>query len=243
MHHKCFGQVIASTTISLAFFSATFADSPPKLNLKAILPTGDVTIEFLDFSMGKRGNELAAKFQRDTDSEWLQKYVARVSKPGQPLPYHQNFGLTKAEYKEFLQASNQIKIVSTGIEWKCNFQLKNGVFTMVPLDQRSATLHSIRIDLDSTRAMASGVELGVAKYSDDGPSRGYRWKLEPEISVSELASGADFLMARLDFLLMNDSDYVRVNYSIQQRVGGTVRVSKEFAFRYRVPEIHEERAR
>ena len=230
-------QTQLAAAVLVAFNVTAIADSPNKISLESMLPAGDVTIEFLDVTMSERGNQLAAKFQSGTDSEWLQKYIARVSNPGEPLPYHQNFGLTEAEYEEFLKASSQMKIAPIGIEWKCRFESQNGIVTIIPLENRSATLRSIKIHLESTHAMASGVKIGRAQYSDDGPSIGYRWKLEPKMTASELASGADFVMATLELFLMNDSDVVRVSHSIKRRAGGQVTAAREIMFQYRVPGV------
>jgi len=76
--------------------------------MSRFFPAGPTEIEFLGVVMSDRGMQFANKFAAGTDNAWLLKYIATVAKPGEPLPYHPNLGLTEEEYAEPLTAAKQM---------------------------------------------------------------------------------------------------------------------------------------
>jgi hypothetical protein len=48
---------------------------------------------------------------REKNQDWLREYARTNQQPGfAPLPYHENFGVTKQEYEHFSQPMNQYRI-------------------------------------------------------------------------------------------------------------------------------------
>jgi hypothetical protein len=82
------------------------AEDPPS-SAAALLPR-DGVVDVMEPVLPERLEELARKLQQAVakDPAWLQSHLATV-KPGEPLPYHEKLGLTKAEYEEFQALSKK----------------------------------------------------------------------------------------------------------------------------------------
>jgi hypothetical protein len=48
----------------------------------------------------------------ETNQDWLMNFIKENAKPGQPLPYDKNFGLTRDEYNEFLSLGQKRELQS-----------------------------------------------------------------------------------------------------------------------------------
>lgn len=217
-----------------------------EFTLEDVIPAGDVEIEFLDIRMSTRGQELAAKMQAALASKkaWWLNYVKESSELGEPLPYHANIGLTKNEYDEFLQASENQKVAETGIKWKCKFTVSGGgMFIIVPVGHQSATLRSIRISFRDNAAFASDVSLGQpqwrarrAKGSALGPWRGYLWK-KTEGTIESIAAGERFSLTELDVLHRIGTDKLLFRHKYQVGRNRQNTESKEFMFQVASPKL------
>lgn len=227
--------------LSIAFVAITHAQE--QLQLSEFFPSGKIELEFLDVSMSKRGTELAAKFAGRTDNEWLQKYITEVAQPGKQLPYHPNFGLTEAEYNEFLSASKQMAVQPIGVTWECTIKVEDKIVSFEPIGHSSPRLTSIRFKIDSVDAKASGQYLGKGEWrthdgkgSAIGPWRGYLWKKEIG-DETKLASGGDFELYKLDILHLVGTEYAFMSHKFAERKAGKQPVSQEFMLRFRSPAL------
>lgn len=80
------------------------------------LPTGSVEVTILELAAPSRYVELAQRFQSalDENPEWLRGYIRDHRQPGQPLPWHANFGLTEQEYAELRRLGDEIRLRPAG---------------------------------------------------------------------------------------------------------------------------------
>lgn len=80
------------------------------------LPSGPVEVTVLELAAPRRFVELTTRFQTalDEHTDWLQGYIQENGQPGEPLPWHPNFGLTEEEYAEYQELSDEIRLQPTG---------------------------------------------------------------------------------------------------------------------------------
>jgi len=80
------------------------------------LPSGPVEVTVLELAAPHRYIQLTQRFQAalDEQAEWLQGYLQEHSTPGEPLPWHENFGLTEEEYTELQKLSDEIRLRPVG---------------------------------------------------------------------------------------------------------------------------------
>jgi hypothetical protein len=78
----------------------------------------EVDVEILGIKTSDEFNKIHAKFTQSTkqNGPWFIDYIKANAQPGRPLPYHQNFGITKVEYERYHKLSKDVKLVpvSTG---------------------------------------------------------------------------------------------------------------------------------
>jgi hypothetical protein len=101
---KCFCALLKLTIgCVLACFCITnvFAG-----NLRDYLPDKDVQGHFMQVGFSERQTGLANKMMEAAkkNREWFMEAVAKAP-PGEPVPYDEKLGLTREEYKEFLEGS------------------------------------------------------------------------------------------------------------------------------------------
>jgi hypothetical protein len=117
---------------------------------------------------------------------WLPKYTKQTEPaPGEPLPYHPNFGLTKAEYAEMLATLDKVVVAPIGVSWKCRGAVKEDVWTVTPVEKQKDTLilGSLSVNIVDNTAKFYGIPLGKPEWgarpnneSPLGPWRGYNWE-------------------------------------------------------------------
>lgn len=110
------------------------------------LPSGPVEVTVLELAAPSRYVELTRQFQvaLDEQAEWLQGYLQENSTPGEPLPWHENFGLTEEEYAELLDLADEVRLRPV----------------------RKATLEIVREDPWISFKAADGVSDGLGALND-----------------------------------------------------------------------------
>jgi len=86
-------------------------------DLKSLLPEGSMEFEIMDkVRQSPRQIELTHRVQLaiSENYDWFLEFASKME-PGQPLPYHNNLGLTEMEYTEFQNLINDIDLVSSGV--------------------------------------------------------------------------------------------------------------------------------
>ncbi|MEN0109428.1 MAG: hypothetical protein AAF805_01780 [Planctomycetota bacterium] len=231
----CVAQILASCSVCAGEDSA--------ISLTRFLPPGEIEIEFLDAKPSTRGAALLASFQQGlaaAGNAWTQAYIRDNSRPGKPLPYHPNFGMTEAVYQEFLSELGKLQLEPVGDAWRCRIVWKSDIATFEPVGRPPNVLNTIRVHAPSTKAMADGEKLGAATWSHRpnadgaiGPWRGYQWELTPGDAESA-ALGQSSRLVTLKLLNPIGTDEVHVNQKTASTSG-----SREIMFRYRVPGLAE----
>jgi len=91
-------------------------------DLVKYLPLGTHQVDLYQAVAGtSETNKVLQKLQVVFQSKWGQKWVQENMEAGKPLPYHKNFGITEAEYNEFLRQAKEgqaMTIKNTGIKGK-----------------------------------------------------------------------------------------------------------------------------
>ena len=100
--------LIASASLSLAqeempkiFEGLLIKDKPLIAQVGMVVPPAEIDKYVAKVSASARKN-----------AEWFKEFSAKA-KPGVPLPYHENLGLTKEEYDEYLKLWNQREFKAT----------------------------------------------------------------------------------------------------------------------------------
>lgn len=70
----------------------------------------------MDLAAPPRAQALMARLQAAMrqNSQWWLEYTKQHARPGEPLPYHVNFGITEPEYQEMLTLLNQLQLAEVG---------------------------------------------------------------------------------------------------------------------------------
>lgn len=80
------------------------------------LPEGTVDATVLTLQAPARTVELTRRMRTAlaTEQEWLAGYVRKQARPEEPLPWHENFGLTEDEYHELLSLAQALRLEPSG---------------------------------------------------------------------------------------------------------------------------------
>jgi len=171
---------------------------------RVILAAGRLDVEVMTLRMSPRAVELGTKLQRALaqDPEFLREHMKK-SVPGEPLPYDERFGLTKAEYEEFLATSQQMSLQKIGDATlaitettKDSYRLDGG--TDLP------ELTGIVIDLgqDEVRTQfataAERIELHAPAVAPLGTWSGVQWKHAELAPDQKAGTMVQFSLGRAD---------------------------------------------
>jgi len=117
------------------------ADKVVKGNIIAVLPPEEIK-EYVD----------KVKVAAENDPEWYAKYAGE-SKPGIPLPFHVNLGLTEKEYKEYIALWEkrehkiiqpiELRLEALGDRWMIRFAAKNVDLTLLRYDAKEDVFDGI----------------------------------------------------------------------------------------------------
>lgn len=152
--------------------------------LQNILSTGNYNFEVMDLDIPADLKSIMIRFQQGIVShrEWYMKY-AQENRNKVPLPYHENFGISKEEYEKYHAESslmNRVKMVQRQPLVVTN---KNGFITMRGNGQFNL-FDSLKFNLKNYTLSNSGQrfeylgEINAEQSSPFGAWRGYRWKIE-----------------------------------------------------------------
>jgi hypothetical protein len=113
---KVIFKILRTAIILMSLFVITSCSSQPKHSIEELLPNGVVNADILGVKLPERVETLALKMYdaMERNPEWMVSYIKEHAKPGEPLPYHPNLGLTEKEYEEFLNQYEKRKVVIIG---------------------------------------------------------------------------------------------------------------------------------
>jgi hypothetical protein len=168
--------------VLLMVTGAAIAAEPPPVDVSRLLPGDGVTVDVMQPTFPKRLQELAVKLQAALakDPAWTKSHVSQA-KPGEPLPYDEKLGLTKAEYEEFLELTKKGGMAKVA-DAKVRVQ-RDGDRVVLHFGKRFQGMEKIEVDLknDSASTPAGMVATRQAiKASSEqaatGPWDGVQWK-------------------------------------------------------------------
>lgn len=119
-----------------AVTAAVLAAGPVRAatDLSGLMPAGEkLTGEVYQISADEKVEALAAKMSEaiSEDPDWFNEYIGQQNKqPGDPLPYHPNFGLTRTEYELMIAGMTQIGLRQVG-EVTLEFPRKDGMVHVI----------------------------------------------------------------------------------------------------------------
>lgn len=101
--------LLSAAVLSALAFSVLAQEKPSPVSE---LPTGEIEVTILEFVTDPRAAELSERIQASLagKQEWLQQWVREQSKTGEALPWHENFGITEAEYEEMLSLAEAMRL-------------------------------------------------------------------------------------------------------------------------------------
>lgn len=197
--------------------------SEKAIPLVHFLPAGRAEIEFMKFDMHPRAEELTLKLMGGLakNREWFAEFMETHVKPGMPIPYHANLGVSETEYTELLDKQLQTHVAPRGITKEINITRLGDEVTFQPLGWSMPELASLTINVDAEILTAGEENFGKAEWDVKrkgggafGPWRGYQWAIKPDITMEAaktflLGGRQDRLEeASLDLLSPFGTDYV-----------------------------------
>lgn len=116
------------------------------------------------------------------NQEWFLQYQKENYKPGQGLPYHENFGITAQEYEK-LKSMQQAKL-QKAYDGEMLIEKTGSVIT-ISSPGPTSDYNGIRINLDSNIVYIDNNRVPYQDFSEIkdtnnviGAWKGYKWKLE-----------------------------------------------------------------
>lgn len=194
-------RFVLALSLLLSFPQARAAQGQTP-TVQALLRPGQHRAELLDMGPSPRLQELTDKVKAaaQADPTWFQQHAAMAT-PGDPIPYHQKLGVTRAEYDELLhllttaqmRPSDTVIVVIESTDK--GFRLGTG--TGIP------SLRGLEIDTvaNTVRAgvglLASGDPILPTKDQQaTGEWGGPRWTLETLNGASPTGTHASFAVGR-----------------------------------------------
>lgn len=76
---------------------------------REVLVPGEITVDVMGLAVPQRAEEIGQKFKQalSKNPDWLVE-LSKKRKPGEPLPYDERMGISKAEYDEFINLSQKL---------------------------------------------------------------------------------------------------------------------------------------
>jgi hypothetical protein len=147
---------------------------------------GDHVAELFVMGMPKESEEIGQRMQRAlaTDPEWLKSYLEeKRPKPGEVIPYHEKFGISKEEYGRFVQSIGKLSLNRLG-----NVMVrvkKVGAKVVISIEGAALPVNVFEFSADGelmTCALGSTADHHEIDQSDasapTGKWRGRQWSLQ-----------------------------------------------------------------
>lgn len=119
--------------------------------LNRTMKAGTFEASILEMRMPDDATVIMAKFSQAVAAkpDWIQTYVAsQRPKPGEPLPYHENMGITEKEYARLIEAKSETKLKPVS---DCNLIVKSNADGSLSVTGtgRAAILDGLTIDSET----------------------------------------------------------------------------------------------
>ena len=122
-----------------------------RVAVQKLLPAESGLVDVMGIGLTPRGASLAKKIQEAAAKHgpWFQAQM-KLRKPGEPLPYHPNLGMTESEWEEFLRLNKKKTLVKTGQAALSVKKLGDGKYRFSAKGTLQV-LNAITIDLKKSR--------------------------------------------------------------------------------------------
>lgn len=156
-----------------------------KSDVNGLLPEGNSKVDIMGIKYPVGYEELVLKFQQGiaANQDWFITYQKENYVPGQGLPYHENFGISKDEYETMKKYNGAVKL-SKIAESEFLAEKTNDAIILSAHPDISA-FNNIKIKLDSNLIYINNLRvpyIGISDIKDTnnviGKWKGHRWKIE-----------------------------------------------------------------
>ncbi len=160
-----------------------------KQDVYNFLPVGKYRFDMLGTKTTNQQKDIMLRFQQGVQKniDWFTKYSETSPKP---MPYHKNFGITKAEYKEILTMNSKlVPVASDNVQIK-----KQGNSIIFTTGDTLKTLEYIQIDPIKNQVIVNGVvceyekkKIIVGSGADTGLGSGWKghsWKFQSPANLT-----------------------------------------------------------
>ena len=193
------------------------------VDLFSLLKDGFTTYDVMNgIKPNPKLDKLTTKLKRaiEKNYDWYIDHVAKVP-DGEPLPYHENLGLSQAEYEEFLNLAKNITSISTG-----------KITIVIAPSKESGRIHikfpemdALNISLKDSSVLYKDLKLkysGIVHVNDDSNGLRTRWAGHSFLyeNPSELSSEQmknldklNYIKCKLTIALLQKSNKIMIDFS------------------------------
>lgn len=185
-------------SVLLSFFVALLgtADAQDKTAvLKGVLGEGTFQASILEMRMPNDATALMAKFSKSVAAkpDWIQTYVAAQRlEPGEPLPYHENMGVTQKEYARLIEAKAETRLKPIA---DCKLIVKSNDDGLLSLTGTGKAAVLDGLTIDPKRMAIQYKNLSSNSFAIVAPKKtalvsinGFAWNTETVTPPSDLAA-------------------------------------------------------
>jgi len=212
--------------------------TPADSALRALVPTGTTAVWVMGMVPPAGPNEIMLRLQAAMrrDQAFWQQYILEHSRPGQPLPYHVNMGVTRAEYDEALRLMRQIRLAKVG---EATLTVRDEGNGPLVLDGGRALpqLTGVVIDLAANQVQTPfGVAARRTRVSP-GPEQAATGPWEGELWSREAISGGGSNGVSIKFGVgrLQEGGRGILYYEVKQVAGGRVASQASSILTYDIP--------
>ena len=177
-------------------------DVPVKASIGIVVPPPEIEKYIAKVEASARKNK-----------EWFAEY-AKASKPGAPLPFHENLGLTKEEYDDYLalwakrdfKSTEDVVLVlreTFGKTWTLTSTGEAGIISTLRYDPEKDVYRSPNGEMKRLE------DIKAEPTSILGAWSGFEWRLEEETGLGKIKE--NFALGRYE-----DKEYGLVVYRVQE---------------------------
>ena len=143
-------------------------------------------VEFLDFVFANDVQEILLRFKKSLaqNKEWAEQYVSKNYKPGEGLPYHENFGITKEEYQKIKDIEKSPPSLVVKGQATIETIRSPDFLSFKAIDRNAKFFESLNIDLKNELLVFLNDTIPFSQKIDApsstpfGEWHGYSWKKE-----------------------------------------------------------------
>ncbi len=234
IHTALSRQWLLSSVFTLVMALPVFASSTPKALAPYLKKDKTVAGEVGAIVPPKEISKYIAIVRKAAkkNPDWHKEY-AKKAKPGVPLPWHENLGLTKEQYEDYLKLWGQREFKTLQKVWVRLEEPKKGEW-MIRVSGIGMAVSLLRYDAKSDVFKSTNGELKRIEDIDAKPEsilgawKGKEWRYQNE---------TDFVSTKENFALgkYKDGKHCLLIYRLQESTSGHLLVDKSLVVRFSPP--------